>query len=140
MAMYVSLTNLQQGRFMAWRMEHVSRSSNGKAGTLATVAVSLPIKETVLLPVYYHPDLSITTNRVNEIDEIGPSWITQLARYLSSGELLNNKAEARKIQVQAARFSLINGEYYKWSLGGPYLKFLTQQHGQYILAELHDGI
>ena len=29
---------------------------------------------------------------------------------------------------------------YKWSLGWPYLKCLTQQQGQYILAELHDRI
>ena len=30
-------------------------------------------------------------------------------RYLSSGELSDNMIEAHKIQVQAARFSLVNG-------------------------------
>ena len=53
MTKYVNLINLRLGSFMAWRLEHVPRSSNEKANTLATVAMSLPIKETVLLPVYY---------------------------------------------------------------------------------------
>ena len=66
--------------------------------------------------------------------------MTLVARYLCLEELLDNRAEAHKIQVQASRFSLINSQLYKWSLGRPYLKCLTQQQGQYILAELHDGI
>ena len=84
---------------MAWRLEHVSRDSNKKIDALATEAVSLPIKETVLLPVYYHPESSITTNRVNEIDKACPSWMTLIVRYLSSGELQDNRAKAHKIQV-----------------------------------------
>ena len=127
MAKYVSLINLRLGIFVAWRLEHVPRSSNEKANALATVAASLPIKETVLLLVYYQLESSITTNRVNEVDETSSSWMNPVVRYLSSRELLDNKAEAHKIQVQAAWFSLINGRLYKRSLGGPYLKCLTQQ-------------
>ena len=84
---------------MAWRLEHVSRSSNEKAGALDAVAVSLPIKETILLPVYYQSEFSITTHKVNEIDKAGPYWMTPVAHYLSSGELQDNKAKAYKIQV-----------------------------------------
>ena len=140
MTKYVSLINLRLGAFMAWRFEHVPRSSNEKVDALATVAASLPIKETVLLLVYYQPESSITTNRVNGIDETGPSWMTSVARYLNSMELLDNRAEAHKIQVQVARFSLINGQLYKRSLGGPCFKCITQQYEQYILTELHNGI
>ena len=127
MAKHVSLINLRLGSFAAWRLEDVSRSSNEKADALVVVAVSLLIKETALLPVYYQPESSITTNWVNEVDEIGPSCMTPVILYLSSGELADNIAEAHKIQVQAARFSLINSKLYKWSLGGPYLKCLTKK-------------
>ena len=48
-----------------------------KADSLAVVPASLPIKETVLLLVYFLPKLSISTSRVNEIDEKGPSWRIQ---------------------------------------------------------------
>ena len=47
--------------------------------------------------------------------------------YLSLGEMLDNRIEAHKIQVHAARFSLVNEELYKQSLDGPYLKCLTTQ-------------
>ena len=73
MTRYVSLVNLRLGRFTAWRLEHVSRNSIEKADALVAIVASLPIKETVLLPVYYLSESSITTSRVNEIDETGPS-------------------------------------------------------------------
>ena len=104
------------------------------------MAASLPINEIVLLLIYYQPESSITTNRVNEIDEASPYWMTPIVRYLNSRELPDNKAKSHKIQVHAARFSLMNGQLYKRSLDGPYLKCLTYQQGQYVLAELHDGV
>ena len=78
MAKYVSLINLRLGNFAAWRLEHVRRSSNEKADALVAIVASLPIKETMLLPVYFQQELWITTNRVNEIDEIGLSWMTSV--------------------------------------------------------------
>ena len=90
MTKYVSLVNLHLQNFMAWLLELVSRDSNEKADTLAVVATSLPIKEVVLLPVYYQLESSITTHRVNEIDEACPSWMTRIVRYLNSGELSDN--------------------------------------------------
>ena len=66
--------------------------------------------------------------------------MTLIVFYLSSGELLDNRAEAHKIQVQVARFSLMNDQLYKRSLEGPYLKCLTHQLGKYVLVELHDGV
>ena len=112
----VSLVNLRLGNFVAWRLKRVSRDSNKKVDALATMVASLPIKETVLLPVYYQPESSITTNWVNKIDEACPSCMTPIVCYLSSGELPDNRAEAHKIQVQAAQFSIVNSQLYKPSL------------------------
>ena len=67
---------------------------------------------------------------------MGPSWLTPILHYLSSGELLNNRTEANKIRIQAAKFSLVNER----SLDGSYLKCLIDQQGQYILAEIHEGL
>ena len=91
MTKYVSLVTRRQGNFAAWQLEHVSRDSNEKVNALAAVAATLPIKETMLLPFYYHPESSIATSRVNEIDEMCPSWMTPIVRYLSSEELLDNR-------------------------------------------------
>ena len=67
MTKYVSLVNLQLGSFITWLKINVPRDSNEKADALAAIASSLPIKEIVLLLVYYQSETSITTNWVNEI-------------------------------------------------------------------------
>ena len=125
---------------MAWHLEHILRDSNEKADALAVVVASLPIKEIVLLPVYYQPDSLITASQVNELDKACPFWMTPIVCDLSSGELSDNRAKAHKTQVQAARFSLVNGQLYKRSLDGLYLKCLTYQQEQYILEKLYDGV
>ena len=125
---------------MASKLEHIPRDLNEKEDALAAVAASLPIKETIFLPIYLQPTSPITTNQVNKIDEAYSSWMTPIVRYLSLGEFPDNRIEAHKIQVQAARFSLVNGQLYKRSLNGPYLKCLTSQQGQYVLEALYEGI
>ena len=99
------------GSFVAWRLEHIPRSSNRKADALATVATFLLIKETVLLPIYYQSELSITTNHVNEVEEAAPSWLTLTVRYLSSGELprMTKLRPTRSRSKRHGSPSLMNG-------------------------------
>ena len=82
------------------------------------------------------PQSPIVANQVNEIEEACPFLMTPIVHYLSSGELPDSRVKAHNIQVQAARFSLVNRQLYKHSLNGPYLKCLTTQQEQYALAEL----
>ena len=60
--------------------------------------------------------------------------------YIAMGELPDDRNMAHKVQIQSTRFSLVDGQLYKLSLGGPYLKCLTPEQGQYVLDELHEGI
>ena len=60
--------------------------------------------------------------------------------YIATGELPDDRGMAHKIQIQSARFSIVDRQLYKRSLGGLYLKCLTLEQGQYVLAELHEGI
>ena len=59
--------------------------------------------------------------------------------YIATGELPNDRDKAHKVQIQSTRFSIIDRQLYKRSLGGPYLMCLTPEQG-YVLAELHEGI
>ena len=74
MTKYVNLITLRLGNFATWQLEHVLRDSNKKANALPAVVATLPIKETMLLLVYYQLESLIATSRVNEIDEECPSW------------------------------------------------------------------
>ena len=93
MARYMGLVKQRVGSFAAWKLEHIPRDSNERADALAVMAASIPINETVSLPIYYQLESSIVTNRVSQIDKTSPSWLTLILHYLSSGELPNNRTE-----------------------------------------------
>ena len=63
-----------------------------------------------------------------------------MVQYINTGELPDDRNKAHKIQIQSARFSLVNGQLFKSSLNGPYLKCLNVEQGQYVLAEFLEGI
>ena len=140
MEKYASLIKQKLNTLSAWKIEHVPRGCNERADALATVVASLPIRETVFLPIYYQPESSILHAQLNKIEEVPPSWMDPIRLYIATGELPNDRDKAHKVRIQSARFSMIDGQLYKRSLGGPYLMCLTPEQGQYVLAELHEGI
>ena len=136
MEKYVSLVKQRLGSFSSWKLEHILRDCNEKAAALAAVAASLQVTKTVFLQL----NSSIITTRVSQVDEVSPSWIDPIVQYINTRELPNERNKAHKVQIQSARFSLVNGQLFKRSLDRPYLKCLTTEQGQYVLAELHEGI
>ena len=140
MAKYASLIKQKLSTLTTWKLEHVAKDINERANALAAVAASLPIKETIYLPIYYQPGSSILHTQVSQIEESPPSWMDPIRLYMAMGELPNDRSRAHKVQIQSARFSLVDEQVYKRSLAGPYLKCLTSEQGQYMLAELHEGI
>ena len=104
------------------------------------MATSLPIVETIFLPIYYQPFPFISPSQVSQVEEVLPSWMDPIIHYIGMGELPYERDKAYKIKVKSTRFSLIYEKLFKRSLGDLYLKCLTPKQGQYVLAELHKGI
>ena len=140
MAKYASLIKQKLSTLTTWKLEHIPRDSHERADALATVAASLPITETIYLPIYSQPGSSILHTQVSQVKEPPPSWMDPIRLYIATRELPDDRGMTHKIQIQSARFSLVDGQLYKRSLGGPYLKCLTPEQGQYVLVELHEGI
>ena len=140
MGKYASLFKQKLSTLATWKLEHIPRDSNEQIDALAIVAASLPITETIYLPVYYQPGSSILHTQVSQIEESPPSWMYPIRLYIAIGELPDDRSMARKVQIQSDRFSLVDGQLYKRSLGKLFLKCLTPEQGQYVLAELHEGI
>ena len=113
MAKYVTLVKQRIASFSTWKLEHVPRASNEKADALASVAASLPITETIFLSIYYQSDSSIAIIRVNQVGETSPSWMDPITQYINTRELPNEKDKAHRVQVQSARFFVINGQLFK---------------------------
>ena len=55
MSKYVCMVKLRLENFVAWKLEYILRGSNEKAEAVVAMVASLPTKEIVLLPIYYHP-------------------------------------------------------------------------------------
>ena len=64
-AKYASLVKQKLSALSTWKLEHVPRDYNERVDALAVVATSLPIKETICLPIYYQPGSSILHTQVN---------------------------------------------------------------------------
>ena len=140
MTKYASLVKQKLNALSARKLKHVPWGCNERVDAFAAMAASLPITETVFLPIYYQTDSSILHAQVNRVKEVPPSWMDPIQIYIATRELPNDKDKAHKVMVQLARFSMIDRQLYKRSLGGPYLMCLTPKKGQYVLAKLHEGI
>ena len=119
MEKYASLVKQKLNTLSTWELEHVPRDFNERVDALAAVAISLPIKETIYLPIYYQPSSSILPAQVSQIEEVPLSWMDPIRLYIATGELPNDRGRANKIQIQLVRFSLVDDQLYKRSLGGP---------------------
>ena len=140
MVKYVSRVKQRLSSFPVWKFEHIPKDSNEKANALASMAASPPITETIFLPIYYQPVSSIASPQVNQVDKDHPSWMDPITLYLRTEQLPSERNKANKLQVQTARFSLVDGQLFKQCLSGPYLKCLTLEQSHYVLVELHEGI
>ena len=140
MVKYVSWVKQHLSSFQVWKLEHIPKDRNERADALSSVASSLPLTKTIFLPIYYQPTSSIGSQQINQVDENPPSWMDPISLHLSTCQLPSERDKAHKIQVQSARFSLVDGQLFKRFVGGPYLKCLMPEHSQYVLVELHEGI
>ena len=94
MAKYVSLVKQRLGSFSSWKLEHIPRDCNEKADASAALVASLPMTETLFLPIYYQSDSSIITTQVSQVDEVSPSWMDPIILYINMGEFPNDKGQS----------------------------------------------
>lgn len=72
--------------------------------------------------VQYIPSIDIL--KVNQIDGI-INWTSPIVSYVKDGVLPEDKEEARKLRVRAARFVLMDKVLYKTGFPQPYLRRLN---------------
>ena len=64
-------------------------------------------------------------------------WITPIVCYLKEGQLSEDRNEARKVQIRAAR---IEDTLYRQGHSFPYLRCANTEEANYVLREIHEGI
>jgi hypothetical protein len=68
-----------------------------------------------------------------------PSWAEPFSNYLTTRDLPQDEAEARRIQRRAGAYTIINSELYKRSVSGIYQKCIEPEEGMELLKEVHQG-
>ena len=99
MEKYASLVKQKLSTLATWKLEHIPKDSNDRADALAVVVASLPITETIYLPIYYQPGSSILHTRVIQVKESPPSWMDPIRLYIATRELPDERSRAHKVQV-----------------------------------------
>ena len=123
-----------------WVIEKILRADNVQADALVGIATSLPVREAILLPIHLQTTPSIVESPICNTNEESKEWTSTIKEYLRTGSLFEEFKHAHKIRVQAARFTLIEGYFYKRSFGSPYLRCLDRSEAQYVLAEWNEGV
>ena len=140
MTKYLLKVQESLSRLEEWVIEKIPRRENMQADALAGIAASFPVKETTMLPMYVQADPTIAKSYVCNAETKEYDWTDNIKAYLQIGALPEDSKSAHKVWMQASRFTLIGGDLYRRSFGGPYLRCLTQPEIQYVISELHEGI
>nr|XP_017227794.1 PREDICTED: uncharacterized protein LOC108203390 [Daucus carota subsp. sativus] len=139
MLRYLRIVKAQMTQFEECLVEHIPKEENAKSDALSQFASSE--NEVCSGSVYYQvlKTLSINAKLVAPI-HTEATWIDEIKSYLETGHLPPDAGEARKLQVRALKYALIEGILYKKSFVIPYLKCLRLDEAREALKEVHEGI
>ncbi|XP_071920747.1 uncharacterized protein [Coffea arabica] len=139
MQRYLSKVHQLTAYFEFFEIQRIPRSQNKRADALSRLASTSfsDLNKTVLVEVLREPGY------VEEV--ICPvhseaTWMTPIILFLGQGVLPEDRAEARKIQRKAPRYALRDGELYKRSYLGPWMRCITPEAGRGVLHEIHEGL
>ncbi len=135
MLQYLNLVRHQMSRFHEVKLTRIPREQNAAADQLARSTTSN--EPNAELEVVQRS--SIRAMEVNLV-ETETCWMTPITSYLHRGTLPDDLHEARKIEVHASRFIILQGTLYKRGFSLPYLRCLAPTEAEYVLREIHEGI
>ena len=64
----------------------------------------------------------------------------QIVDYLRNYKEPEDKSQARKLKIKAAKYTLLDEVLYKKSFSGPLLQCVTREQSKAILKSIHSGV
>ncbi|XP_077236546.1 uncharacterized protein LOC143878110 [Tasmannia lanceolata] len=117
------------GKFKSFEVVRVPRTENAKADVLSKLAASgyTALRE-IRMEFLEKSSIDGHLVKLMQIDD-EPSWMDQIVRYLRSGELPEEKKEARRVASGGREFVVVAIDYFtKWVEAEPLAK-ITEQNG-----------
>ncbi|XP_057452113.1 uncharacterized protein LOC130743916 [Lotus japonicus] len=144
MEQYLAHLKRLASTFTKVEFRHVPRAQNDRADTLAKLASTgkpglngTVIQGTLAIP--YVADRDRPAGQAMMPIGTEKDWRTPIIKYLKSGWLPDEKAEAKKLVRCASWYTVANDDLFKRGFSTPLLKCLTKDRAAYVLAEIHEG-
>nr|XP_009804201.1 PREDICTED: uncharacterized protein LOC104249466 [Nicotiana sylvestris] len=123
-------------KFNECHLDQIPRVQNIEADNLAKLAAATRnINKENMVTLLHSAIDHVEVHSIN----LTWDWRNHFVAYLQDGTLSQDKKEAKKLLVQAARYSLINGDLYKRMFGAPLAKCLGPHQTRQVLEEVHEG-
>uniref|UniRef100_A0A2N9ENB8 Uncharacterized protein n=1 Tax=Fagus sylvatica TaxID=28930 RepID=A0A2N9ENB8_FAGSY len=130
-------------KFKHVQMEHIGRDLNGHADALAGLASAVAPELRRIISVGVQSLPSVGGDIINEVCSVdqSPSWMSPILAYLKDDILPADRKEADRIRRIAPRYWVSKeGNLYRRSFTGPYLRCVHPDTVQNLLWEIHEGV
>jgi hypothetical protein len=67
-------------------------------------------------------------------------WRTPFVKYLETGWLPDDEAEAKRLQIRATKYKLVSGQLYRSGMLQPLLRCISFAEGEEMAKEIHQGL
>jgi ribonuclease HI len=143
MKIYLAEAKKLLEKFKLVQVEHIGRDLNGHADALAGLAsaVAPELRRVISVGVQSLP--SVGGNAINEVCSVdqSPSWMGPILAYLKDDILPTDRKEADRIRRIAPRYWVSKeGNLYRRSFTGAYLRCVHPDTVQNLLWEIHEGV
>jgi hypothetical protein len=134
--------------FLGYDIKHVRQEDNMAADTLSKLGSSRKaVPPGVFLKHLHVPSVKmvdlenpkLASSPVMAVLPSNPPWVEPYLEYLTTKKLPEDEVQKRQIERRAKAYTIIDGQLYKRSTSGVFMKCITQVDGIEILREIHEG-
>ncbi|CAN1244477.1 Ribonuclease HI [Linum perenne] len=131
--------------FQTTEIHQVAREDNAHADALSKLATALSFEEYKMITVEKEREegeCMVIDDQTSATPPATPltDWRAPIRTFIETDALPADRALATKIRRRAARCVLLDGEMYRKSSAGPYLRCLSDEEASFTLREIHQGV
>jgi hypothetical protein len=148
MAAYRDEVDEMAKSFLGYDIKHVRREDNMAADTLSKLGSShKAVPPGVFLEHLRVPSVKmvdpenpeLASSPVMAVLPSNPPWAEPYLEYLTNKQLPEDEVQKRQIERRAKAYTIIDGQLYKRSTSGVFMKCISQVDRIEILREIHEG-
>ncbi|CAN1313102.1 Transposon Tf2-8 polyprotein [Linum perenne] len=130
--------------FETTEVHQVAREDNVHADALSKLATALSFEDGRMITVENEKEgeCMVISDQTSAAPPtaLPTDWRTPIRAFIETDALPADRALATKVRRRAARCILLDGEMYRKSSAGPYLRCLNDEEASFTLREIHQGV